>query len=63
MYPVAVSIIVPGLILAQIMTTIIANGLIVLIVAALTLKFWRANKRVAAGGKVIENQQGFLYTL
>lgn len=45
------------------MATIIANGLIVLIVAALTLKFWRANKRVAAGGKMIEGQQGFLYTM
>lgn len=46
-----------------IMGTMIANGLSVLIVLALSYKFWRANKRVAAGGKVIEHQQGFLYTL
>jgi MFS family permease len=40
-----------------------ANGLSILIVLALSFKFWRANKRVAAGGKIIEGQEGFLYTL
>jgi hypothetical protein len=45
------------------MGTMIANGLSILIVLALSYKFWRANKRVQAGGKVIEHQQGFLYTL
>lgn len=48
---------VPG-----ILTCLIANALIILIVALLTLKFWRANKRARNGGKVIEKQQGFLYT-
>jgi hypothetical protein len=42
---------------------IIANGLVVIIVGGLTLKFWRANKRVERGGKVIEGQIGFRYTL
>lgn len=45
-----------------IMATMIANGLSILIVAALTFKFWRANKRAASGGKFIENQEGFRYT-
>jgi MFS family permease len=46
-----------------IMGTMIANGLSVVIVCALTFKFWRANKRAAAGGKIIEGQEGFRYTL
>jgi MFS family permease len=46
-----------------IMGTMIANGLSILIVLALTLKFWRANKRAAEGGRIIEGQQGFRYTL
>lgn len=46
-----------------IMGTMTANGLSILIVLALSLKFWRANKRVAAGSKIIEHQEGFLYTL
>jgi MFS family permease len=46
-----------------IVTCILANGLTVLIVCLLTLKFWRANKRVQSGGKPIEGQVGFLYTL
>lgn len=46
-----------------IMTCMIANGLMILIVLALSLKFWRANKRVDAGGKIIEGQVGFKYTL
>jgi len=45
-----------------ILTCLIANGLIIAIVAGLTLKFYRANKRVDAGGKLIENQLGFKYT-
>lgn len=46
-----------------IMATIIANGLIVVIVALLSVKFHFANKRAERGGKVIEGQQGFRYTL
>jgi hypothetical protein len=42
---------------------IIASGLIIPIVAALDWKFHRANKRAAAGGKVIEGLEGFRYTL
>jgi len=45
------------------MTCIIANGLIICVTLLLTLKFWRANKRVDAGGKPIEGQVGFRYTL
>jgi len=43
--------------------TIIASALIVVITLAMNLKFWRANKRAAAGGKVIEGLSGFRYTL
>jgi hypothetical protein len=46
-----------------IMATIIANGLIIVIVAALSLKLHMANKRVDRGGKMIEGQVGFKYTL
>lgn len=42
--------------------TLIASVLIVLITLALELKFYRANKRAAAGGKPIEGLQGFRYT-
>lgn len=45
-----------------ILTCMIASGLIVLITLALDFKFWRANKRAAAGGKPIEGLQGFFYT-
>lgn len=45
-----------------ILTCLIANALIVVIVALLSIKFHRANKRVAAGGKPIEGLQGFKYT-
>ena len=48
----------PGMI-----ATMLASALIVIITLALDLKFWRANKRAAAGGKVIEGLQGFRYTL
>ncbi|EMC95411.1 hypothetical protein BAUCODRAFT_72648 [Baudoinia panamericana UAMH 10762] len=43
--------------------TLLASALIVLITCALEFKFWRANKRAAAGGKVIEGLAGFRYTL
>lgn len=46
-----------------IMATMIASGLIVVIALMLDLKFMRANKRAAAGGKVIEGLAGFRYTL
>jgi hypothetical protein len=42
---------------------LLANALIVIIVAALSFKFHRANKRVDAGGKAIEGLPGFKYTL
>lgn len=40
-----------------------ASGLIILITLALDLKFVRANKRAAAGGKLIGGLEGFRYTL
>jgi MFS family permease len=46
-----------------ILACIIANALIVVIVAALSFKFYRANKRVDDGGKLIEGLIGFKYTL
>ncbi|OCT53025.1 putative transporter [Cladophialophora carrionii] len=46
-----------------ILTCLLANVLIVLIVAALSVKFDRANKRVDSGGKPIEGLEGFKYTL
>jgi len=42
---------------------LIASGLIIVISLLLDLKFYRANKRAAAGGKVIEGLHGFRYTL
>lgn len=44
-------------------TTILANGLIIVITGLLMLKFHFANKRAARGGKVIEGLAGFRYTL
>jgi hypothetical protein len=41
----------------------IAGGLIIILTLAMTLKFHRANQRVAAGGKPIEGLPGFKYTL
>ena len=41
---------------------LIANAIMILIVAALSWKFHRANKRVDAGGKLIEGYPGFKYT-
>ncbi|KAL4966538.1 major facilitator superfamily domain-containing protein [Aspergillus stella-maris] len=49
---------IPGL-----LTTMLANAIIIVLVGALTLKFHRANKRVDAGGKAIEGLTGFKYTL
>lgn len=46
-----------------IIATMLASGLIVLISLLLVFKFDRANKRAAAGGKVIEGLKGFRYTL
>jgi len=45
-----------------ILACLIANALTVVLVGLLTLKFWRANKRVDAGGKKIEGLAGFKYT-
>ncbi len=45
-----------------ILACLIANALIIVTVAGLTVKFWRANKRAEAGGKVIEGLKGFRYT-
>jgi MFS family permease len=45
-----------------ILTCLLANALTILVVGFLTLKFWRANKRVAGGGKPIAGHHGFLYT-
>ena len=41
---------------------LIANGLIIIVTCLLDFKFWRANKRAAAGGKIIESLEGFRYT-
>jgi len=46
-----------------IMSCMIASGLVIILVVALDFKFWRANKRAEAGGKIIEGQEGFRYTL
>ena len=49
---------IPGIIACM-----VAAGLIVVISLLLNLKFMRANKRAASGGKVIEGLEGFRYTL
>jgi MFS family permease len=46
-----------------ILAVMIANALTILIVFALSFRFWRANKRADGGGKVIEGLAGFRYTL
>ncbi|KAF2173260.1 hypothetical protein M409DRAFT_17203 [Zasmidium cellare ATCC 36951] len=43
--------------------TVIASALVVVITCFMDLKFHRANKSAAAGGKVIEGLAGFRYTL
>ena len=49
---------IPGII-----TVIIASILILIITALLDFSFWRANKRAAAGGHIIEGLEGFRYTI
>lgn len=49
--------------LPGIYATTIACALVVVITCAMEFKFWRANKRAAAGGKIIEGLEGFRYTL
>ncbi|KAH8800624.1 phthalate transporter [Xylogone sp. PMI_703] len=46
-----------------ILGTILSQALMIIIVGLLSLKFWRANKRAENGGKIIEDQKGFRYTL
>ncbi|XMA13793.1 hypothetical protein WAI453_006584 [Rhynchosporium graminicola] len=46
-----------------IMTTMISSGLVIVITCLMTLKFHRANQRAERGGKAIEGQEGFRYTL
>ncbi|CAG8976274.1 hypothetical protein HYALB_00012465 [Hymenoscyphus albidus] len=46
-----------------ILTCILANGVIILVVGLLSLKFHLANNRADRGGKIIEGQEGFRYTL
>jgi hypothetical protein len=46
-----------------IMTCMIANGLVIVITSLLSIKFHLANKRADNGGKAIEGQEGFRYTL
>ncbi|KAH9207116.1 retrograde regulation protein 2 [Leptodontidium sp. 2 PMI_412] len=46
-----------------IMTTMISSGLVIVITCLMTVKFHLANKRVDRGGKAIEGQEGFRYTL
>ncbi|RFU24734.1 hypothetical protein B7463_g11604, partial [Scytalidium lignicola] len=45
-----------------ILTCMISSGLIIIITIALDIKFYRANKRAAASGKLIERLEGFRYT-
>jgi peptidoglycan/LPS O-acetylase OafA/YrhL len=49
---------VPGIVACM-----ISAAMIIIISLLLNLKFWRANKRVANGGKIIEGLEGFRYTL
>ncbi|KAJ6030625.1 uncharacterized protein N7446_000312 [Penicillium canescens] len=39
-----------------------ANGLILLIIPMLLVKFYRANRRSSRGGKLIQQMEGFMYT-
>lgn len=45
-----------------IITCMISSGLIIIITLVMDYKFYRANKRAEAGGKVIEGLHGFRYT-
>ena len=49
---------VPGIIACM-----ISAAMIIIFSLLLNLKFWRANKRAASGGKIIEGLEGFRYTL
>ncbi|KAH7064253.1 major facilitator superfamily domain-containing protein [Paraphoma chrysanthemicola] len=49
---------VPGIIACM-----IAAGGIIVVTLLMNLKFWRANRRADAGGKIIEGLEGFRYTL
>lgn len=44
-------------------TCIIANGLVIVIVGLLSLKFYKANQRANEGSEILEEQEGFRYTL
>lgn len=46
-----------------IVACMVSAGFIIILSLMLNLKFWRANKRAASGGKVIEGLEGFRYTL
>jgi MFS family permease len=46
-----------------IMATMTANGLVIVIVGLLSIKFHLANKRAERGEEIIEGQEGFRYTL
>ncbi|KAH9874109.1 hypothetical protein IAQ61_004737 [Plenodomus lingam] len=46
-----------------IIACMIAGAMIILVTCLLNLKFWLANKRANAGGKIIEGLEGFRYTL
>jgi len=45
-----------------ILSCLLANALIIVVVGILSVKFYRANNGAKAGGKIIANQPGFLYT-
>lgn len=49
--------------LPGIYATTIACALVIVITCLMEFKFHRANKRAAAGGKIIEGLEGFRYTL
>ncbi|KAL3484695.1 major facilitator superfamily domain-containing protein [Aspergillus germanicus] len=46
-----------------IITTLLANGLMVVITLAMVVKYHRANRRAESMGEVIEGLEGFRYTL
>jgi hypothetical protein len=43
--------------------SISANAIIVLLTLGLTIHFMRENKKAAEGGKVIQEYEGFRYTI
>ncbi|KAH9881011.1 hypothetical protein J1614_001504 [Plenodomus biglobosus] len=46
-----------------IIACMIAGAMIIILTCLLNMKFWLANKRANAGGKIIEGLEGFRYTL